>query len=88
MPALEQMLDSFPFTILGFHSDNGSEYIKQGVAVFYKNCSLNLLNHDQDILMIMLWLKVKMHQLSERYLVIRISLKNGLPRSINLSTQI
>jgi len=32
MPALEQMLDSFPFTIHGFHSDNGSEYINQRVA--------------------------------------------------------
>lgn len=32
MPALEQMLDSFPFAILGFHSDNGSEYINQRVA--------------------------------------------------------
>ena len=32
MPALEQMLDSFPFGILGFHSDNGSEYINQRVA--------------------------------------------------------
>ena len=32
MLALEQMLDSFPFAILGFHSDNGSEYINQNVA--------------------------------------------------------
>jgi transposase InsO family protein len=32
MPALEQMLASFPFTILGFHSDNGSEYVNKRVA--------------------------------------------------------
>ncbi len=32
LPALEQMLDSFPFCILGFHSDNGSEYINRRVA--------------------------------------------------------
>ena len=32
MPALEQMLASFPFTIRGFHSDNGSEYINRRVA--------------------------------------------------------
>lgn len=31
IPVLEQMLAQFPFTILGFHSDNGSEYINQGV---------------------------------------------------------
>lgn len=32
IPALNQLLDSFPFVILGFHSDNGSEYINHRVA--------------------------------------------------------
>lgn len=32
MPALAQQLDTFPFTILGFHSDNGSEFINKRVA--------------------------------------------------------
>lgn len=32
MPVLEQMLESFPFAVLGFHSDNGSEYINKRVA--------------------------------------------------------
>ena len=32
MPALEQLLDAFPFSLLGFHSDNGSEYINKRVA--------------------------------------------------------
>ena len=32
IPVLEQMLEQFPFAILGFHSDNGSEYINQNVA--------------------------------------------------------
>ena len=32
LPALEQLLGAFPFVILGFHSDNGSEYINQRVA--------------------------------------------------------
>lgn len=32
IPALEQLLDTFPFTVLGFHSDNGSEYINKRVA--------------------------------------------------------
>jgi len=27
IPVLEQLLDTFPFVIKGFHSDNGSEYI-------------------------------------------------------------
>ena len=36
VPVLEAMLHQFPFRILSFHSDNGSEYINYGVA--------NLLN--------------------------------------------
>src|SRR5665213_2090466 len=32
IPALEALLDSFPFVIKGFHSDNGSEYINRNVA--------------------------------------------------------
>ena len=31
-PALEEALEGFPFIILGFHSDNGSEYINGVVA--------------------------------------------------------
>jgi hypothetical protein len=33
LPLLEAMLGLFPFDILGFHSDNGSEYINTQVAV-------------------------------------------------------
>jgi len=32
IPVLEALLLSFPFPILGFHSDNGSEYINHQVA--------------------------------------------------------
>ena len=32
IPVLEQLLDQFPFVILNFHADNGSEYINQHVA--------------------------------------------------------
>jgi len=32
IPALEQMLNDFPFRRQGFHSDNGSEYINQRVV--------------------------------------------------------
>jgi len=31
-PALEQLLDAFPFKIINFHSDNGSEYVNYAVA--------------------------------------------------------
>lgn len=32
IPALKQILDCFPFTLRGFHSDNGSEYVNKRVA--------------------------------------------------------
>jgi hypothetical protein len=32
MPVLEAMLEQFPFQILGFHTDNGSEFINHTVA--------------------------------------------------------
>ncbi|MFC1573035.1 integrase [Candidatus Eisenbacteria bacterium] len=32
IPLLEHLLEQFPFTILGFHSDNGSEYVNFRVA--------------------------------------------------------
>lgn len=32
LPVIEQMLEQFPFEILGFHADNGSEYVNHRVA--------------------------------------------------------
>ena len=32
MPVLAALLEGFPFAILGFHADNGSEYINHTVA--------------------------------------------------------
>ena len=32
LPVIRQMLDQFPFAILGFHADNGSEYVNHRVA--------------------------------------------------------
>ena len=36
LPLLEELLKTFPFKILGFHSDNGSEYINRQVADMLK----------------------------------------------------
>ena len=36
-PVLEAMLHQFPFPILGFHADNGSEYINHAVATLLSN---------------------------------------------------
>lgn len=41
-PRLEDMMAQFPFPILGFHTDNGSEYINKNVAAM-----LNKLNVEQ-----------------------------------------
>jgi transposase InsO family protein len=32
LPVLEAMLEQFPFVVLGFHADNGSEYVNHTVA--------------------------------------------------------
>ena len=32
IPALETLLETFPFVVINFHSDNGSEYINKRVA--------------------------------------------------------
>ena len=32
LPVIEEMLEQFPFEILGFHADNGSEYVNHRVA--------------------------------------------------------
>ena len=32
LPVIEQMLEQFPFAVLGFHADNGSEYVNRKVA--------------------------------------------------------
>lgn len=32
LPVIEQMLEQFPFAIMGFHADNGSEYVNHRVA--------------------------------------------------------
>ena len=42
IPVLEQLLDQFPFIILGFHADNGSEYINRHVVKLLKKLLIEL----------------------------------------------
>ena len=42
LPALEQLLEHFPFAILGFHADNGSEYINHRVAGLLRKLHIEL----------------------------------------------
>jgi transposase InsO family protein len=42
IPVLEQLLDQFPFIILSFHADNGSEYINQHVVKLLKKLLIEL----------------------------------------------
>jgi hypothetical protein len=46
-------LEVFPFEILGFHADNGGEYIKEPSLPCWINCSLNSPNQGQGTAMIM-----------------------------------
>ena len=62
LPVLETMLDFFPFKLISFHSDNGSEYINQHVAKLLKSYSLSLRNQDRAIPITTHYQKVKMHQ--------------------------
>ena len=42
IPALQYLLESFPFVILGFHADNGSEYINKDVARLLEKLRIEL----------------------------------------------
>jgi transposase InsO family protein len=42
IPALAALLESFPFQILGFHADNGSEYINRRVAELLEKLRIEL----------------------------------------------
>jgi len=42
IPVLKQMLAAFPFTIKGFHSDNGSEYINKHVCKLLTKLDIEL----------------------------------------------
>jgi len=42
IPALAALLEIFPFQILGFHADNGSEYINSRVAELLENLRVEL----------------------------------------------
>ena len=42
IPALEHLLEAFPFVVLGFHADNGSEYINHTVAELLEKLRIEL----------------------------------------------
>lgn len=42
IPVLEKLLDAFPFSIINFHSDNGSEYINYQVAKLLNKLNIHL----------------------------------------------
>ncbi len=49
IPALEQLLETFPFTVRGFHSDNGSEYINKRVAALLEKLCIEFTqSHSQQ----------------------------------------
>jgi len=42
LPALQSLLEQFPFVIHGFHADNGSEYINRKVAAMLNDAMIRL----------------------------------------------
>jgi transposase InsO family protein len=42
LPVLETLLEGFPFTVLGFHADNGGEYINHTVAKMLSKLNIEL----------------------------------------------
>jgi len=42
IPVLKQMIAAFPFIIMEFHSDNGSEYINKHVCKLLKKLEIEL----------------------------------------------
>ena len=42
LPLLEQLINAYPFKILGFHADNGSEFINQHVAAMLDKLLIKL----------------------------------------------
>jgi len=42
IPVLENLLEQFPFTVHGFHSDNGSEFINRNVAALLNKLLIEL----------------------------------------------
>ena len=43
LPVIEQMLEQFPCVILGFHADNGSEYVNHAVARMLESAAVMML---------------------------------------------
>jgi len=52
LPVIRQLLEGFPFVILGFHADNGSEYINDQVATLWEKlrieCTKSRPRHSND----------------------------------------
>ncbi len=52
LPVIQQLLEGFPFVILGFHADNGSEYINYQVALLLEKlrlaCTTSRPRHSND----------------------------------------
>ena len=55
LPALEQILATFPFEIRGFHADNGGEYINYSVTELVETRRIELTKFRPDTVMTTPW---------------------------------
>jgi len=60
IPLLQKIIGSYPYRIINFHADNGSEYINRKVAEMLNNLLIKLTKSRPDIAMIMPWQRAKM----------------------------
>ena len=47
LPVIAQMLEQFPFKVLGFHADNGSEYVNHRVAKLLDKLRVEFTRHQR-----------------------------------------
>ena len=55
LPALEQILATFPFEIRGFHADNGGEYINYSMTELVETRRIELTKFRPDTVMTTPW---------------------------------
>ena len=82
IPALEQLRETFPFVVQGFHSDNGSEYINRKVAKLLEKLRIEFTKSRPDTVMTMPWQKARTEPWSGSCLDTNISRNVGHLRSM------
>ena len=83
LPVLQRLFESFPFVILGFHADNGSEYINHTVAKLLEKLRVEFYpSRARATATTMRWLKPRTRLWCASTWVMPISRSTSLPGSM------